>query len=111
MQYKVYKDLIGFLLGPVRQHPGMYLGEDKISKLQNFIFGYEMGVRLNCKEGIQDNYFGENGFINWFYKKNNTKMDSSWESPFLKQAEGDERKALLIYFKYLEEFNNTLEQE
>jgi hypothetical protein len=67
-----YKGLTEILLGPVRKRPGMYLGEAKISKFANFIIGYRIGylVAKNDNE-LEDIYFGELGFIEWFYKKYN----------------------------------------
>lgn len=102
---KSYTNLTGLLLGPIRQRPGMYLGENKISKLTNFLTGYHMGQVMNTPDAEIDPYFGENGFLSWFHTKYNIKMNSSWASPFLVEADNDEAKALDIFFNYLEEYS------
>jgi len=99
-----HKNLTELLLGKIRQRPGMYLGEAKISKLLNFIVGYVMGYFL--AKGKNDEYFGDNGFLEWFHKKYNVKQTSYWQTPFLEEADSDEAKALVLYFKYLEEYYN-----
>lgn len=106
--YKEYKNLIGLLLGPIRQRPAMYLGEYKISMLPNFIFGYNMGFYIAKNNDVDmDAYFDECGFLEWFYKKYNIEKSSFWITPFLEEAKNDEKKALDIYFKYLDEYQKA----
>ncbi len=96
------KNLIELLLFQIRKKPGMYLGEAKLYKLTNFITGYSMCCNFVYK--IEESYFGDNGFLEWYYKTYNVVPDSSWESPFLNEANGDEAIALDIYFNYLEKY-------
>jgi DNA gyrase/topoisomerase IV subunit B len=104
---KEYKNLTGILLGPIRQRPGMYLGEPKISLLPNFILGYSIGYHMaKNNDDAMDNYFGETGFLDWFFKKYTIEPTSLWRTPFLEEANQDEGKALELFFKYLDEFNN-----
>lgn len=106
---KEYKNLTGFLLGPVRQRPGMYLGEPKISLLPNLILGYSIGFHMaKSNDTAMDNYFGETGFLEWFFKKYNIGQTSFWKTPFLDEANQDEQKALELFFKYLDEYNNEI---
>jgi len=106
---KKYKNLTGLLLGPIRKRPGMYLGEPKISLLSNFIFGYQMGFYMaKNNDGAMDEYFGETGFLEWFFKKYNIRQTSFWRTPFLDEADQDEKKALELFFKYLEEYSKEM---
>jgi len=106
---KEYRNLTGLLLGPIRERPGMYLGEPRISLLPNFILGYSMGFHMakNIDEAM-DEYFGETGFLEWFLKKYKIKQTSFWQTPFLDEANNDEKKALEIFFKYLDEYNREM---
>lgn len=107
--FKDYKNLTGILLGPVRERPGMYLSAPKISLLQTFIMAYSIGSYMaSTEERVMDNYFEENGFISWFFQTSNIKPTSCWETPFLDEANQDEQKALELFFKYLEEFQNSM---
>jgi hypothetical protein len=100
-----FKDLTGLLLGPIRERPGMFLGQDKISKLVSFITGYALCLDLN---GIKDKYFGhfsEPGFSEWLLRKKNVAFASTWDWPLLEEANHDEQQALQLFFIYLEEFS------
>jgi hypothetical protein len=81
----------------------MYLGEPAISNLSNFITGYM--IALN-NHGIDDPYFDADGFIDWFCSKYKIGFLSLWKTPFLEEAQNDEKEALMLYFKYLEEYQN-----
>ena len=102
-----YKDLLGLLLGPIRERPGMYLGKPEISKLQTYIVGYDMGFHMTGHETIKEDRYFNPGFIEWFYKKYNIRETSFWETPFLEEAKNDEKKALDLFFNYLEEYSKT----
>ena len=83
----------------------MFLGEYKISKLQNFILGYSMGSFMaRNSETPEDIYFENPGFYDWFLKTYKHSWTSFWITPFLEEADGDEKKALDLYFNYLEEY-------
>ena len=100
--------LVNFLLNVVRVRPAMYLGEAKLSKLATFLVGYNIGYFTAKEEGADmDEYFGDNGFLEWFFKKHNIGNLSFWEIPFLELANGDDAKALIVYFEYLEEYRNA----
>ena len=108
--FKEYKNLTGLLLGPIRQRPAMYLGEAKISLLSNFIFGYSMGFHMaKSSDNEIDDYFGEAGFLEWFFQKYNLEQTSFWETPFLNEANNDEKKALQLFFEYLEKYDQEKE--
>lgn len=111
MKVKDYKNLTGFLLGPVRERPAMYLGNGnvKISSVLNFITGYSIGFEM-AKENATaiDDYFSENGFVEWFLKKKGIENISFWETPLLEEANNDEEKALHLFFEYLEKYNQEV---
>ena len=100
-----YRDLLSFLLGTLRKRPGMYLGEAKISKLVNFISGYMICLNIT---GNADKYFDNPGFLSWLYDNYNFDKTSYWTDPFLKEANGDESKALELFFNYLEEYSKSI---
>ena len=104
---KLPNSLTDILLDVVRERPAMYLGEAKISNLANFIIGYMIGFQAaKDTDEKQDEYFGDNGFLEWFYKNQNRKLDSFWQIPFLEKANDDETKALLVFFEYLDKYKN-----
>lgn len=100
-----YKNLVDFLLKVVRERPAMYLGEAKLSRLPNFITGYNIGYHIAAQNDEGDGYFDQqHGFLQWFYNKYNIEQTSFWETLFLSEAQGDDKQALLLFFKYLEEY-------
>jgi len=104
-----YKNLIGLLLGPIRERPALYLGEYKISNLFNFINGYGMGSLMTAnRDTAVDKYFDNPGFIEWFFDKYKIERASFLRTPFLEEANGDEKKALDLFFNYLEEYSKTI---
>ena len=60
------------------------------------------------KDTAMDDYFGETGFLEWFYKKYNIEQTSFWETPFLDEANNDEKEALQLFFKYLDDYNREM---
>lgn len=103
----IYKDLIGLLLGPIRERPALFLGEYKISALPNFITGYSIGRHLNKSSNAKPDRFDEPGFIDWYFKTYKIESKIFWHTPFLEEAKGDEKKALDLFFKYLEEYSKS----
>jgi hypothetical protein len=101
-----YNDLTSFLLNVVKPRPGLVLHEAKISNLSLFITGYMVGYGIAGKK--QDRYFGENGFIDWFCRKYNVDEPCYTMMPFLNIANDDEKKALEIYFGYLQEYQDYM---
>jgi hypothetical protein len=107
MNLKEYKDLTGFLLGPLRKRPGMFLGRPEISRLPNFILGYSIGFEMaKTSDNEADYYFGENGFLDWYFKMFPERFSSYWTDSFLIEANNDETLALEIFFNYLERYKN-----
>jgi len=86
----------------------MYLKEITISNLELFIYGFGVGFITGKNSTESDDYYFDDtkGFKNWFLKKKNiTEVTfSSWDHPFLQEVNGDQKKALDLYFDYLEEY-------
>ncbi|MDB5276183.1 MAG: hypothetical protein JWR61_1138 [Ferruginibacter sp.] len=99
-----YNNLTELLLTLIRERPGMYLGLAKISKLPNFILGYQFCSNISQNE--IDFYFGEKGFIEWYTSRYNPAQTSFWQDYFLAETGNDEHKALTLYFTRLEEYHN-----
>lgn len=110
---KEYENLIGLLLGPVRERPAMYLGEARLTMMPNFITGYEMGYQMTKSDNSStEHYFESPGFLNWYFEKNTIgRLTNTWMNPFWDEANGDDFEALMIYFKHLEEYANFLKHK
>jgi hypothetical protein len=54
---------------------------------------------------FKDTYFDDGGFLEWMDQKYHIGQPNSWTTPFLDQANSDEKKALELYFDYLEEYH------
>lgn len=80
----------------------MYLGRNHISKLPNFILGYQFCDRISNRE--QDFYFGNRGFLTWYEEKYKPGRMSFWQDFFVAEADNDEIKALEKYFEKLQEY-------
>jgi hypothetical protein len=109
MKQLAYKNLTELLLNIIRHRPGMYLGRNHISKLPNFLLGYDFRDELS--NGERDFYFGDKGFLVWYSNKYKPKEMSFWHDYFLAETENDEVKALELYFTRLEEYytwHNTI---
>src|SRR6218665_702852 len=107
-----YKHLIGLLLGPVRERPALFLGENKISKLPEFIVGYNMGYLMTrTPDTPAERYFDDPGFIEWFFEKHKIPRYGLWHQAFLEQAHGDEKKALDLFFTSLEEYAGSIQAD
>jgi len=87
----------------------MYLGTAQISKLPNFILGYQFCNNISQNE--KDFYFGENGFLEWYTSRYNPAQKSFWQDYFLAETGDDENKALTLYFSRLEEYYNWYKSE
>lgn len=91
----------------------MYLGKNKISLLPTFLTGYHFGFSNANGEASdidelfgENGFFGESGFLKWFYKKQNKTPGSFWHGLFFELADNDEVKALDLFFEYLEKYSN-----
>ncbi len=60
MQEESEDKLTNLLLDVIRVRPAMYLGLARFDMLATFIRGYMLAQ-------TNDKYFGDNGFIDWFF--------------------------------------------
>lgn len=105
-QIKNCSDLTDILLNVIRKKPGMFLGKNNIWSLSTFLNGYEMATMMYRDN--MDSFYSENGFKKWFLTIKNAHNVSFWEIPLIEEAEGDETKALELFFNYLEEYQNSI---
>lgn len=92
------------LLEKMKVRPGMYLGNSKISSMDNFLNGFNFaemitGKRLK-KEFPPFWYFHE--WVMDKYKYN--ESTAGWKNIILTENENNEEKALQIFFDMIEEF-------
>ena len=99
-----YDNLTELLLNVVKQRPAMYLGQKHISKLPNFILGYQFSDMISRQN--PDFYFGEKGFLDWYVDKYCPPPTSFWQDYFLSQTGNDESKALDLFFERLAEYHD-----
>lgn len=96
-----YTNLTELLIKVIKDRSALFIKEAKISNLSIFITGY---YACNSK----DLYFDDStGFVAWFLKKESPKKMSMWQDYFLAKVQSDEHEALVLYFKYLEEYYST----
>lgn len=99
-------NLINFLLQDLRPRPGMYLTAYNISYLDIYL----TGVQITCwqleKTGeYSESFFGENGFLQWSWRKYNLGHPSFRLHHYLAFAKGNEEQALDLFFEDLARFH------
>lgn len=103
-----FTSLTSFILEYIRERPGTYLRELTIANLELFILGFQVGYQTgkNASEE-QDPFFDDiSGFRQWYLetKQISNVNFSTWDTPFLQEAKGDEAQALFLYFDYLDKY-------
>ena len=108
MSKEVYNGLANFILKYIRPRAGMYLGKESISRLSVFNLGYRIGFSAaQNSSNDEDPFFdAQRGFYQWFLDIKGIKDPqwSTWDYPFLQEADGNQSKALDLYFEYLEKY-------
>ncbi|MEH2008284.1 hypothetical protein [Nostoc sp.] len=92
------------LLGSIKKRPGMYLGNNSITKLDMLLRGYslaqrEVGLPLTYQEREFD------GFKSWIEEKYGINSGQSWSKIILFYSV-DEHEALQKFFELFEEYLN-----
>lgn len=83
----------------------MYLGAPKLSRLPNFIVGYQLGFSMAKPDDmLMDPYFGRGGFLDWYFTQYPERLSSFWTDSFLEEAQDDDELALNLFFDYLERY-------
>ena len=100
----IQNDLYGYL-DTIRKRPALYLGSLSISKLYSYINGYEAACSF---KGIEDQLKPRWVLFHEFVKRktNFYESTSGWCNMILTQCEGDEEKAVGLFFEYFDEFRN-----
>ena len=96
-------DLTSFLLNYVKAKPGMYLHSPKLLHLNIFITGYRISQQNIISEKTDRflEYFND-----WFIKKTKGNKFTLFYPSILDECNHSEKKALLKFWEYLEEFDN-----
>lgn len=90
-------------LAQLRLRPGMYIGENKITKLHDHLLGYRMAIIFNkCNDQIDKDFFDNfNDFVCSYYDIN---TNSGWSNLILEQTFGNEEEALKTFFELYDLF-------
>ena len=92
------------LIELIKKRPGLYIGNNNITSMQNFLDGYDFACLLN---EIEHNnvyplfwYFHE-----WTKEKYNwTSSTAGWKNIILQENGNDEIKSLEVFFELIDEF-------
>lgn len=92
------------LIELIKKRPALYIGNNQITSMRNFLDGYDFACLVN---GIEHNniypqfwYFHE-----WAMEKYNwSESTAGWKNIILKENNNDEEKSLEIFFEMIDEF-------
>ncbi|MCB0738352.1 MAG: hypothetical protein KDC92_12620 [Bacteroidetes bacterium] len=97
------RDFYDFMLGSLRKAPGMYIGKKNIYNLGTFICGYCIATRIHRVE-MKPDFFGSfYQFLKGKFKSDNTE----WTGILAEITDGDELRAVDLFFTELELFYNS----
>src|SRR6218665_1136798 len=103
------KDLIVFLLTVLRPRPGMFLTAFKLSYLDIFLTGVQITCwELDKNQEYSNRFFGNDGFLEWSWRKYNLANPSFRLNHYLMLAGENEEDALTLFFNDLEIFATEL---
>ena len=88
------------MLGQLRAIPGMYLGKKSISRLYIFMTGYTY-AQFEFNESYQTSF---DEFTDFVRKYHNCSLSKGWSSLILDAVNGDEEKAVDVFYELLDEF-------
>ncbi|MCX6316041.1 MAG: hypothetical protein NTW29_02020 [Bacteroidetes bacterium] len=101
------KDLIEFLLVDLRPRPGMFLTVYSISYLDIYLSGVQITCWQLDKAGeFSERFFGEDGFLDWSWRKYKLGQPSFRLHHYLDMAKADEKVALDLFFQDLSVYNS-----
>jgi hypothetical protein len=87
------------LLNEIRRRPGMFLGEESLTKLAAYVDGYGFGLD---QAGVEDPFALIADFRDWVHERYQT-TEVNWEVLIL-AASRDEADALDRFWRLLDEF-------
>lgn len=97
--YNIYE-----LIDLIREKPGMYIGDPKISTMRAFLNGYELTSMIHNIKGL--NVFPPFWYFNeWAIHTYGWRQSTAgWANIILEENDRDEKKALSVFFDLLDEF-------
>jgi hypothetical protein len=99
--------LIEFLLIEMRPRPGMYLTANSLSYLEIFLTGVQITCWQLDKTGVySESFFGEDGFLQWSWRKYKLGHPSHRLHHYLEFAKGDDKLALELFFGDLQAYQS-----
>ncbi|MBW4572390.1 MAG: hypothetical protein KME31_31710 [Tolypothrix carrinoi HA7290-LM1] len=101
--YRINSDLYE-LLGRMKKRPGMYLGDNSITRLDMYLRGYTQ-ARTEVGLDPTDEEIEFEGFQKWVQEKYEIKSNQSWAKIILFFSM-DEHEALERFFELYEEYQN-----
>jgi len=102
------KDVYDFF-EKIKERPAMYVGAKSLTRIQMFFYGYCYALDLQDIE-FNQKQFKSYSFHNWIAEKLGwSESTSGWLNMILNKVNGDEEKAVDLFYEFLEEFK--LEKE
>ena len=93
----------------IREQPILFVGQKSLTRIQMFFYGYLYALDLQDID-FDQRKFGPYNFHDWIAKKLGwAESTSGWLNMILNKVNGDEEKAVDLFFALLEEFK--LEKE
>lgn len=100
------KDLVDFLLIDLRLRPGMFLTAYNFSYLSIYLTGVEITCwHLDNSGEYLERFSGENGFVQWSWRKYDLGHPSFKLHHYLEFANGNDKEALDLFFEDLEAYH------
>ena len=87
----------------LRQRPGMYLGENTITKLHDHLQGYSIAYWFNDIDNPVDKNFFDN-FNEFVYRYYGVTTNDNWKGVIFEQCFGNEQNALDTFFELFDLF-------
>jgi len=87
----------------LRERPGMYLGENTITKLHDHLQGYSIAYWFNDIDNPVDKNFFDN-FNEFVYRYYGVTTNDNWKGVILEQCFGNEQNALDTFFELFDLF-------
>jgi hypothetical protein len=102
------KDLVDFLLNDLGPRPAMYLTAYNLSYLNIYLTGVDITCwQLDESGKYLERFSGENGFLQWSWRKYDLGRPSFKFYHYLEFADGDEKEALDLFFEDLEAYQSV----
>ncbi len=96
------------LINLIRPRLGMYIGENTITAMRSFLFGYGFALEVHKikRESEEPDFALFHDFV--ANKYNEESSTAGWCNLILKHNENDQKKSLEVFFNLVEEFRQTI---